>query len=398
MILLHANKTFFTYAIALGVFGITNTEFGIVGILPKIAEHFQISVSQAGMLVSMFALIIAIFGPFMTLLLSGINRKWVLISVLIVFTIANVFSAFAPSYEALMIFRLLPAFLHPVYFSVAFAAAASSVPKEQSSIAVGKVFTGLTIGMVLGVPITAFIGDQFSLEIAFLFSAVINAIALIGIVIFIPTLPVETKLSFGKQLTVLKKPQLWLNIATACLFLASLYSVYSYFAEYLQAVTGMNGKVVSIMLILFGASGIVGNIQTATYLSKNMLKTTILYPFALGIIYLLVYYMGSYAIPMILIILLWGAVFTGGLIVSQTWLTSEASEAPEFANSLFVSFANLGVTIGTTSGGWFISQIGVHSITWSGIAFLLLALGCIVVKIKFFDSKKRFQPSSEVHQ
>lgn len=398
MILLYANKTFFTYAIALGVFGITNTEFGIVGILPKIAEHFQISVSQAGMLVSMFALIIAIFGPFMTLLLSGINRKWVLISVLIVFTIANIFSAFAPSYEALMIFRLLPAFLHPVYFSVAFAAAASSVPKEQSAIAVGKVFTGLTIGMVLGVPITAFIGDQFSLEIAFLFSAVINAIALIGIVIFIPTLPVETKLSFGKQLTVLKKPQLWLNIATACLFLASLYSVYSYFAEYLQAVTGMSGKVVSIMLILFGASGIVGNIQTATYLSKNMLKTTILYPFAIGIIYLLVYYMGSYTIPMILIILLWGAVFTGGLIVSQTWLTSEASEAPEFANSLFVSFANLGVTIGTTSGGWFISQIGVHSITWSGISFLLLALSCIVVKIKFFDSNKSAQVSSEVHQ
>lgn len=395
---MYANKTFFTYAIALGVFGITNTEFGIVGILPKIAEHFQISVSQAGMLVSMFALIIAIFGPFMTLLLSGINRKWVLISVLIVFTIANIFSAFAPSYEALMIFRLLPAFLHPVYFSVAFAAAASSVPKEQSAIAVGKVFTGLTIGMVLGVPITAFIGDQFSLEIAFLFSAVINAIALIGIVIFIPTLPVETKLSFGKQLTVLKKPQLWLNIATACLFLASLYSVYSYFAEYLQAVTGMSGKVVSIMLILFGASGIVGNIQTATYLSKNMLKTTILYPFAIGIIYLLVYYMGSYTIPMILIILLWGAVFTGGLIVSQTWLTSEASEAPEFANSLFVSFANLGVTIGTTSGGWFISQIGVHSITWSGISFLLLALSCIVVKIKFFDSNKSAQVSSEVHQ
>lgn len=394
--MLYSNKTFFTYAIALGVFGITNTEFGIVGILPKIAEHFQISVSQAGMLVSMFALIIAIFGPFMTLLLSSFNRKRVLVSVLLVFTIANIFSAFAPSYEALMIFRLLPAFLHPVYFSVAFAAAASSVPKDQSAIAVGKVFTGLTIGMVLGVPITAFIGDQFSLETAFLFSAVINAIALLGIVVFIPTLPVETKLSFGKQLTVLRKPQLWLTISTACLLLASLYSVYSYFAEYLQVVTGMSGKVVSIMLILFGASGIVGNIQAATYLSRNMLKTTIVYPFALGIIYLLVYYMGSYTIPMIIIILLWGAVFTSGLIVSQTWLTSEASEAPEFANSLFVSFANLGVTIGTTSGGWFISQIGIHSITWSGILFLLLALGCIVVKIKVFDSKKRFQPSGEV--
>ncbi|WP_342428806.1 MFS transporter [Paenibacillus sp. FSL L8-0158] len=379
------NKSFPTYAIALGVFGITNTEFGIVGILPRITTNFQISPSQAGMLVSMFALIIAISGLFMTLLFSGINRKKILAGVLVVFTISTLFSAFAPSYNALMMFRLLPAFLHPVYFSVAFAAAASSVSKEQSAIAVAKVFNGLTIGMVLGVPVTSFIGDQFSLEAAFLFSSVINAIALLGILFFIPSLPVEGKLTFGKQLNVLAKPQLWLNVAAACFILASLYSVYSYFAEYLEVVTGMSGKIVSIMLILFGASGIIGNMQTAKYLSRNMVKTIIFYPLVLGSIYFLIYYIGSYYIPMIIIIIIWGAVFTGGLIVSQTWLTSGASEAPEFANSLFVSFANLGVTIGTTLGGWFLSQMGTHLITWSGVLFLLLASICIGLKIKFFD-------------
>lgn len=389
------NKSFPTYAIALGVFGITNTEFGIVGILPRITNNFQISAYQAAMLVSMFALIIAISGPFMTLLFSGINRKKVLAGVLVVFTISNLFSAFAPSYNALMMFRLLPAFLHPVYFSVAFAAAASSVSKEQSTIAVAKVFTGLTVGMVLGVPVTSFIGDQFSLEAAFLFSSVINAIALLGILFFIPSLPVEGKLSFGQQLNVLTKPQLWLNVAAACFILASLYSVYSYFAEYLEVVTGMSGKIVSIMLILFGASGIIGNMQTAKYLSRNMVKTIIFYPLVLGSIYFLIYYIGSYSIPMIIIIIIWGAVFTGGLIVSQTWLTSEASEAPEFANSLFVSFANLGVTIGTTLGGWFLSQMGPHLITWSGVLFLLLASICIGLKIKFFDSKKGFKTSTD---
>ncbi|WDZ63813.1 MFS transporter [Paenibacillus polymyxa] len=389
------NKSFPTYAIALGVFGITNTEFGIVGILPRITTNFQISASQAGMLVSMFALIIAISGPFMTLLFSGINRKKILAGVLVVFTISNLFSAFAPSYNALMMFRLLPAFLHPVYFSVAFAAAASSVSKEQSAIAVAKVFNGLTIGMVLGVPVTSFIGDQFSLEAAFLFSSVINAIALLGILFFIPSLPVEGKLTFGKQLNVLAKPQLWFNVAAACFILASLYSVYSYFAEYLEVVTGMSGKIVSIMLILFGASGIIGNMQTAKYLSRNMVKTIIFYPLVLGSIYFLIYYIGSYYIPMIIIIIIWGAVFTGGLIVSQTWLTSEASEAPEFANSLFVSFANLGVTIGTTLGGWFLSQMGTHLVTWSGVLFLLLASICIGLKIKFFDSKNGFMTSTD---
>ncbi|MGO4276216.1 MFS transporter, partial [Paenibacillus sp. TAF58] len=193
-----------------------------------------------------------------------------------------------PNYTVLLIVRVLPAFLHPVYFSVAFAAAASSVPKDQSARAVGRVFTGVTVGMVLGVPITSFIGDQFSLEAAFLFSAIINVITFIGIISWIPSLPVTEKLSYGKQLKVLVKPQLWLNIAAACFILAALYSVYAYFAEYLGKVTNMNGKTISAMLILFGASGVFGNLQAAKLLSKNMIKTTIYYPLVMGVIYLLI--------------------------------------------------------------------------------------------------------------
>ncbi|MCZ8521608.1 MULTISPECIES: MFS transporter [Paenibacillus] len=381
-------KSFHTYIIALGIFGIINTELGVVGILPQITDNFQISVSQAGMLVSMFALIIALSGPFMTLLFSGINRKKILAGVIALFAISNLVSAFAPNYTVLLIVRVLPAFLHPVYFSVAFAAAASSVPKEQSARAVGRVFTGVTVGMVLGVPITSFIGDQFSLEAAFLFSAMINIITCIGIISWIPSLPVTEKLSYGKQLKVLVKPQLWLTIAAACFILASLYSVYAYFAEYLGKVTNMNGKTISAMLILFGASGVFGNLQAAKLLSKNMIKTTISYPLVMGAVYLLISYAGAYIIPMTVLIIVWGAIFTGGLIVSQTWLTSEASEAPEFANSLFVSFGNLGIALGTVTGGWFLSQLGIHQIIYSGIAFLMLAFICIGLKIKLFDQKQ----------
>lgn len=386
MITLSTNKSVPTFPIAFGVFGITNTEFGIVGILPQIAHFFHIRAAQAGMLVSMFALIIAISSPFMTLLFSRMNRKRILAGVLAIFAISNLASAFAPNYTVLLFSRLLPAFLHPVYFSVAFAAAAGSVSKEQSAKAVAKVFIGLTVGMVLGVPLTSFIGDQFSLQAAFLFSAVINAIASLAIFVFVPSLQATGKVPFAKQLSLLKKPPLWLNIAATCFILAALYSVYSYCAEYLQVVTGMNGKLVSIMLILFGASSIFGNLRAAHYVSKNMSKTTLYFPVFLGALYVLLFSLGTSLIPMTVLILVWGAAFAGGLIVSQTWLTAEASEAPEFANSLFVSFANLGVTIGTALGGWFLSRLGVHQIIWSGVFYLLLASICIGIKIKYFDS------------
>jgi predicted MFS family arabinose efflux permease len=105
--------------------------------------------------------------------------------------------------------------------------------------------------------------------------------------------------------------------------------------------------------------------------------------------YLLVFYAGSYFIPMIIMVFVWGAIHSGGLIVSQTWLTTESQEAPEFGNSLFVSFSNLGITLGTSIGGWFIAQLGIHQVIWSGVIFGLLALVSIVVKIKFFTSRSR---------
>lgn len=107
-------------------------------------------------------------------------------------------------------------------------------------------------------------------------------------------------------------------------------------------------------------------------------------------IYLLLFFAGTYTIPTIMLIILWGAVFASGLIISQTWLTSEATKAPEFGNSLFVSFGNLGVAIGSASGGWFLSELGTHHIVWSGVLFLTLAFLCIVLKIKIFDRHNLF--------
>ncbi|AIQ11938.1 MFS transporter [Paenibacillus durus] len=375
---------YYVAIIAFGLFSIVNTEFGVIGTFIQITEKYQISASQTGMLVSLFALTIAIFGPFMTLLFSGFNKKRIMASVLALFTVANLLSAIAPNFSLLLIVRILPAFLHPVYFSLAFVAAASFFPSEQKSKATAYVFTGGTVGMVLGVPFTSFIADQFSLEASFLFSAALNLIALIGLLISVPSMPVTAKLSYKKQLGVLAKPQLWLNIATVCLTISAMFAVFSYFAEYLGQITKMSGKLISTMLILFGASGVLGNLQAGRLLSKHVIKTTLLYPVVLAITYLIVFWGGSYFIPMMIIVIVWGFIHTGGFIINQNWLASEASEAPEFANSLFVSFSNLGIAIGTASGGQFLLHMGTHQIIWGGLFFLALAVTLMLAKIKWF--------------
>ncbi|OPG97452.1 arabinose ABC transporter permease [Chryseobacterium mucoviscidosis] len=375
--------------LALGVFAIITTEVGIIGVLPLITQKFNITAAQAGWLVSIFALVVAVSGPFLTLLVSGINRKTILLIAVLLFAISNVVYAYTTRFDMMLIFRIIPAIFHPVFFSVALVTGAKLVPPEKSSQAVAKVFTGITAGFAFGVPLTSYLADRFSLEAAFWFGAVVSIIAFIGIWIWLPSMPVQEKMSYGKQIGILRKPALWLNIAAVIFIFAAMFSVYSYFAEYLGQVTRMDGSWISAMLLAFGVIMIAGNLVFGQLLHRNIPRTVLLFPVLYMAAYLLVYYAGSYFTPMIIMVFVWGAIHSGGLIVSQTWLTTESQEAPEFGNSLFVSFSNLGITLGTSIGGWFIAQLGIHQVIWSGIIFGLLALVSIVVKIKFFTSRSR---------
>jgi len=372
--------------LALGVFGIITTEMGIIGVLPQVTQKFHISPSQAGYLVSIFALIVALSGPFLTLLASGINRKVILLTAVLMFAISNIVYAYTTKFEVMLAFRIVPAIFHPVFFSIALVTAASLVPSEKSSKAVTKVFAGITVGFAFGVPLTSYLGENISLEAAFLFGAVVCMIAFIGILAWLPSMPVKEKMSFGKQLGILRKPQLWLTIVIVVLIFASMFSVYSYFAEYLGQVTHMNGSWISIMLVVFGVIMIAGNFLFGGFLHKSMTKTVILFPLVYAVIYLFIYFLGSYFLPMAVIVFIWGAVHSGGLIVSQALLVTEAKEAPEFGNSLFVSFSNVGITVGTSIGGWFISQLGTHQLIWCGIMFALLAFLLIIVKLAISKS------------
>ncbi|SEB20692.1 MFS transporter [Paenibacillus sp. 276b] len=373
--------------LALGVFAIITTEVGIIGVLPLITQKFNITAAQAGWLVSIFALVVAVSGPFLTLLVSGINRKTILLTAVLLFAISNVVYAYTTRFDMMLIFRIIPAIFHPVFFSVALVTGAKLVPPEKSSQAVAKVFTGITAGFAFGVPLTSYLAERFSLEAAFWFGAVVSIIAFIGIWIWLPSMPVQEKMSYGKQIGILRKPALWLNIATVIFIFAAMFSVYSYFAEYLGQVTQMGGSWISVMLLAFGVIMIAGNLVFGQLLHRNIPRTVLLFPVLYMAAYLLVFYAGTYFTPMIIMVFVWGAIHSGGLIVSQTWLTTESHEAPEFGNSLFVSFSNLGITLGTSIGGWFIAQLGIHQVIWSGIIFGLLALVSIVVKIKFFTSR-----------
>lgn len=222
--------------LTIGVFSIINTEMGVVGILPLVSENYGVAVSTAGLLVSMFALVVAVSGPTMPLFFSGINRKKAMILVLSVFTLCNVISAFATNFPVVLVTRVIPAFFQPVYVSMAMSVAGSSVPEKDSPKAVSKVMMGVSAGMVLGVPIVSYISSMTSLRIGMLFFAAVNGAALIATIFAVPDLPVKEKLSYGSQLSVLKESKTWLSIVGVMFLNGSIFGVYSYLSEYMETV------------------------------------------------------------------------------------------------------------------------------------------------------------------
>ena len=205
------------FILTLGVFGILNTEMGVVGILPMIAERYQVSIAAAGWLVSGFALVVAAAGPTMPLLCSKINRKTLMLISGGIFIGSNIISAFAGNFMVLMIARVIPAAFHPVYVSMALTEAGKAVKPEESAKAVSKVFIGVSAGMVLGVPVTNLIAAASYFMTAMLFFAAVNAAAFLLTVFFVPSMPATETISYGKQIGVLKRPSMrWKKRRTPC--------------------------------------------------------------------------------------------------------------------------------------------------------------------------------------
>ncbi len=368
------------FIMAVGVFGIINTEMGVIGILPSLAEHFDVSVSKAGLLVSLFALVVAVSGPTMPLLFSGINRKTVMLLVLGIFVIGNIISIFASNFTVALISRVIPAFFHPIYCSLAFTVAAASVSKDEAPTAVSKVFIGVSAGMVVGVPIASFIASTTSLQMAMVFFTAVNAIAFIATLLFVPSMPVKERLSYGTQLSALTKSIVWLSIFAVILLNSAIFGVYSYFAEYMKTVTNFPSNTITIMLAIYGGANIIGNVMAGKLLTKNAQKSVVAFPFALGAVYILLFLFGQYSLPMAFITIIWGILAGVGGNINQYWVMSSAPEAPDFANGLFLSSCNVGTTIGAALGGLFISQIGTQYVVLVG--FLSLILGSVSILLR----------------
>jgi predicted MFS family arabinose efflux permease len=214
--------------------------------------------------------------------------------------------------------------------------------------------------------------------------AAVRALALLAILLLLPSLPVTERPTFGNQLQILRKPAVWLSLAMCVLLFAAEFSLYSYFAEYLIRVKAATPKAVSYYMFVFGLTGLLGTWLAGKTLSKSLARTNV--AFLLGCTVLVplgLLYTGSALVATLVLVALWGILYAPGVLIATSSINSAAPEALEFANGLTASFANFGITLGTVAGGWVIAHAGIARTPW-------LSLGLGVAAISLVGARSRW--------
>ncbi|MCS4305396.1 MFS transporter [Chryseobacterium sp. BIGb0232] len=379
----------YAYIGSLGFIAVITTEFGIIGILPQVAEYYKISIDEAGYLLSAFALVIALTGPFMTLFTSGIDRKKIMTAAILMFLFTGIVSSFSPPFWLLLIVRIFPAFLQPVYIATALSVAVSGSDSTNKNELMSIVFSGVAIAMVTTVPFATWVSGLYSWEYSFMIQAAISLIALLIIHFFLPPMPVSEKKSFGSQVSILKQPPFILSTLTNFFMITAWFSTYSYFADYLGKAKGMDTAMVSYMLFLFGAVGIIANRVAGKMLNKNVTATLAFFLSGTVLIPILLSVSDENALATVIVIGIWGFLYSPSFLNASTYMISAAPDSLEFANSLATSFGNLGVTLGTTIGGWIIITQGVEYTPWIGFVFGILAFLMMIMR-NIFEKREKF--------
>lgn len=218
-----------------------------------------------------------------------------------------------------------------------------------------------------------------------LWFTLVNLIALIATILWFPSIPGKEK-SYGSQVSEVKSLIFIILVLAVIMLNCGQFLLYSYISEFLQSVTHIINLDLTILLFLYGITSLFGNWIGGKLLSTRPNITVQLTPIVLSLIFIGLFMMGSYAIPTTILVILWG--FLGGVInnLLQYWIVSAAPRAPEFANGIFLSMANIGVTIGTSVGGLLIVNIGTSYIFIGSIVVLIIALILFTTRIRVLEN------------
>ncbi len=368
------------FALTLSAFAIGTTEFVIVGLVPTIAQDLGVSLPSAGLLVSLYALGVAIGAPVLTALTGRWQRKNVLITIMALFVIGNLLAWMAPGYNSLIAARIRTGLAHGVFFSVGSTIATSLVSKDKEASAIAIMFTGLTVALVTGVPLGTWIGQSFGWRATFMVVAALGLIALIGSALLVPkNLKQAPPARIFQQLKVLTQPRLLLVYAMTAVGYGGTFTAFTFLAPILEEVSGFESGAIGLIMLVYGVSVAVGNIWGGRMADRlGPIKALYIIFTALALILLAFTFTAVHPVAAVLTILVWGAFAFGNVPGLQVYVVQLAEkytpEAVDVASGLNIAAFNVGIALGSVLGGVIIESMSLMDTAWIGALIVVLAL------------------------
>lgn len=383
-----ASATFYIALLAMGLgsFAIGVGEFVIMGLLPDVADNMSITIPQAGHAISAYALGVVIGAPLLAIFGTKRSRTRMLIGLMGLYAITNFASALAPDYSWLLFLRLLSGFPHGTYFGIASLVAASLAPDHMRARAVAYVMLGLSVATLLGVPLAAGLGQWLGWRYAFVLVGVIALASAISIYRFVPTEAPQKGARISDELSMFTNRQVWITLGIGAIGFGGMFSIFSYVKPTLMGLAGLTPTGVPLVLGLFGAGMVVGNIVGSRMADKDLLgtiKRCLIWSMVICGIYV---FTSSHLVMACITVFCVGTVVVIGPAV-QVRLMEVAGRAQTMAAAMNHSAFNLANALGAFLGGLAINM-GLGFAATGGVGVLLSAGGLGMFYWMLADAKR----------
>ncbi|KAA0965041.1 MFS transporter [Sporosarcina sp. ANT_H38] len=365
-------------ALAVSAFAIGTTEFISVGLLPLISQDLDISITTAGLTVSLYALGVMIGAPILTSLTSRMPRKSLLLWIMVVFIIGNGIAACATSVSILLMARVISAFAHGVFMSIGSTIAADLVPENRRASAISIMFTGLTVATITGVPFGTFIGQQFGWRFAFVAIVVIGIIGFIANSLLVPSdLRQSTPTTIRDQIKLVTNSRILLVLAITALGYGGTFVVFTYLSPLLQTITGFKQGTIVIILLVYGIAIAIGNMIGGKLSNKNPIGSLFYMFIAQAIVLLILTFTAPFKIVGLVTILFMGLLAFMNVSGLQVYVVILAERfvpsAVDVASAMNIAAFNAGIAMGAYIGGVVNDSIGLIHTAWIGGTMVLIA-------------------------
>ncbi|WP_322068461.1 MFS transporter [Paraburkholderia bannensis] len=360
------------FSLTLGAFGFVSAEFLPVGVLPEIAQTFQVEPGRAGLMLSMPGILAALSGPAAILLPGRIDRRRLLQAVTALLVAACILNGCATSFNMILASRAMVGMGLGAFWAVALAVAGRMVSAESAHKAAGAVFAGVTAAMILGVPIGTYVSQVTSWRGAFAVAAAIGALAFAMQMLTLPKMQMNSTLHFSSLIRAAQNRDALKSMALIGLVIGAHFASYTFVTPIMRE-SGINGSAITAVLFAYGVAGFISNV-CATYLVGRDLRRTL--SVSIGLMFVPVC-----ALPLslasasmaIALVVCWGTAMGAIPLCLSLWNAQKLDGREDAASALFAFVTQVAIALGSSCGGVVVDTLGLHITFWAAAAMIGLA-------------------------